>query len=60
MPAVLLSPIRARTLARSRTNWGTATFSTPSATPPPTRHGLKSCGGSYSIRLTQRTPHLLS
>jgi type 1 fimbriae regulatory protein FimB len=38
-------PIRARTPASFRIILATGTFSTPSGTPPPTRHGLKSCGG---------------
>ena len=45
MPAALLSPIRARTHVSFRTISGTAIFSTPCVTPPPTRHGSRSCGG---------------
>ncbi len=43
-------PTRARIRGSFRIISDTGTFSTPSSTPPPTRHGLKSSGGEIPYR----------
>lgn len=49
VPAALPSPTKGQIPASFRTISGTATFSTPSATPPPTRRGSRSYEGSKPL-----------